>query len=76
MSKAMDQTMTELFNKYPNILTTHEVAEIMRVDPSTVIRWATTQNITCIQVGPRLYRFPKWAVKQFLQSAAKNEHDR
>jgi excisionase family DNA binding protein len=66
--------MADLFDDSPDILTTEEVANVLRVSTSTVVRWATDEGLSCIQVGPRLHRFPKWSVKEFLGTAAKNSH--
>lgn len=75
MTQVMDLTMTNLFDDSPDLLTTEEIANVLRVSTSTVVRWATDEGLTCIQVGPRLHRFPKWAVKDFLTTTAKNRHD-
>jgi len=74
MTEVMDRTMADLFDDSPDILTTEEVANVLRVSASTVVRWATDEGLSCIQVGPRLHRFPKWAVKEFLGTTAKNIH--
>jgi len=75
MTQAMNLTMTNLFDDSPNLLTTEEIAKVLRVSTSTVVRWATDKGLKCIQIGPRLHRFPKWAVKEFLTTTAKNNHD-
>jgi excisionase family DNA binding protein len=42
----------------PDLLTPAEVAEVFRVDPKTVTRWAKAGKLTCIRTlgGHRRYR--------------------
>lgn len=60
----------DLLADSPQMLTTGEVASLLRVDTATVIRWTTQQRLVSIKVGPRLHRFPKDAVEKYLREAA------
>jgi excisionase family DNA binding protein len=60
-----------------NLLTVPEVAEWARVHPKTIYRWIKEGRLETIQFGPRTYRVPEDAVRQFLRqvdslSLAKN----
>ena len=72
MTQVVANSFADALNKAPDLLTTEEVAQIFRVTPSTVLRWAAQQDLKCVQVGPKLHRFPKWCVKEYLSTAAKN----
>ncbi|MEW1982436.1 helix-turn-helix domain-containing protein [Citricoccus sp. NPDC079358] len=62
--KAVDS----LLEGQPELLTTDEIAELMRVSQGTVLRWMKEQGLPAITVGPRLRRvqrdhFRDWLLK-------------
>lgn len=62
--KAVDS----LLDGQPDLLTTDEIAELMRVSQGTVLRWIKEQGLPVITVGPRLRRvqlphFREWLLK-------------
>jgi len=71
MSQVVNDALAGNFEKVPELLTTEEVALIFRVTPATVLRWVTERDMTCVQVGPKLHRFPKSCVKELLLGDAK-----
>jgi excisionase family DNA binding protein len=77
--KSMTQVVDNLFagalNIAPDLLTTEEVAKIFRVTPSTVLRWVAHEELKCVQVGPKMHRFPKWCIEEYLSTAAKSNVD-
>jgi len=48
------------------ILTTNEVAEMLRLHPMTVCKYAAAGKIPCIQLG-RVYRFRKEDIETWLR---------
>lgn len=50
----------------PEMLTTEEVAELMRVERPTVLRWANEQGLKVLSVGPRLKRIRREDLRTFL----------
>lgn len=57
-----------LLDGQPGLLTTDEIAELMRVSQGTVLRWMKEQGLPVISVGPRLRRvqrehFREWLLK-------------
>jgi len=54
----------------PQILTTEEVASLLRVDAATVMRWTKKHQLISIVVGPKLHRFLKDALEKHLRYAA------
>jgi len=69
MSQLVKETLAGNFEEVPELLTTEEVARIFRVTPATVLRWVTERGITCVQVGPKLHRFPKSCLQELLSDA-------
>lgn len=65
-----DTPLADLLAEGPILLTTEEVANLLRVNAATVIRWTKEDRLLSIKVGPRLHRFPKDAVEKYLQDAA------
>ncbi len=49
-----------------NLLTVPEVAQWARVHPKTIYRWIKEGRLEVIQFGPRTYRIPEDAVRQFM----------
>lgn len=70
MSQVVNEALAGNFDNVPELLTTEEVAQIFRVTPATVLRWVTERGMTCVQVGPRLHRFPKVSIEKSLRDAA------
>jgi excisionase family DNA binding protein len=74
MTQVADQHFVDTLNTAPELLTTEEVAQIFRVTQATVLRWVAQQELKCVQVGPRLHRFPKWCIEEYLSTTAKSAH--
>lgn len=53
-----------------DLLTTQEVAEMCRVTPSTVARWAKSGVLPAITIGPRTLRFRRGDVESLLHPDA------
>lgn len=70
MSHIVNEALAGNFEKVPELLTTEEVAQIFRVTPSTVLSWVAQQELKCVQVGPKLHRFPKSCLKELLLADA------
>ena len=56
-----------------NLLTVPEVAEWACVHPKTVYRWIKEGRLEAIQFGPRTFRIPEDAVRQFLRQVGYSE---
>lgn len=52
-------------------LTTHEIAEILRVHQRTVQRWIASDRLKATKIDPRIFRIRRRDLKEFLES-----HDR
>lgn len=63
--KAVDSLLDGL----PDLLTTDEVAELMRVSQGTVLRWIKEQGLTVLSVGPRLRRIQRSHLREWLLEA-------
>jgi excisionase family DNA binding protein len=63
--KAVDS----LLEGQPDLLTTDEVAELMRVSQGTVLRWIKDQGLTVIAIGPRLRRIQREHLREWLLRA-------
>jgi len=74
MTQVVDQHFANILDNVPKLLTAEEVAQLFRVDPSTVIRWVVQHDLRCVKVGPKLHRFPKHFVAEFLSAHAKTDH--
>ena len=57
--------MTENNTSPTTILTTNEVAEMLRLHPATVCKYAARGAIPCIQIGS-MYRFKKEIIEAWL----------
>ncbi len=55
-----------LLREAPDLITPEELAALMRVNPTTVTRWVRDYGLKTISVGPRLRRFLKEDVREFL----------
>jgi excisionase family DNA binding protein len=49
-------------------LTTHEIAEILRVHQRTVQRWISSNRLKAMKVGPKILRVRKQDFDEFLES--------
>lgn len=72
MTQVVDHRFADALNTAPELLTTEEVAQIFRVTQATVLRWVAQHELKCVQIGPRLHRFPKWCIEEYLSTPAKN----
>lgn len=62
-----DKTAVDaLLQDLPEVLTVAEVAELMRVDASTVGQWAKDYGLTVITIGPRTRRIRLEDLREFL----------
>lgn len=59
-------TVDGLLNGLPEVATTEEVAELMRVKTGTVLKWGRDFGLKSIAVGPRVRRFRKEDLRSFL----------
>lgn len=50
----------------PDVLTTEEVAELMRVERPTVLRWANEYGLKVLSIGTRVKRIRKEDLREFL----------
>jgi len=50
----------------PDVLTTEEVAELMRVERPTVLRWANEYGLKVLSIGTRIKRIRKEDLREFL----------
>jgi excisionase family DNA binding protein len=48
------------------MLTTEEVAELMRVERPTVLRWASEYGLKILSIGPRIKRIRREDLREFL----------
>lgn len=71
MSQVVQEALAGNFDTMPELLTTEEVAQILRVTPATVLRWVAEGAVTSLQVGPKLHRFPKRYLEEVLLGDAK-----
>jgi excisionase family DNA binding protein len=53
-----------------DLLTTKEVADLLRVNPVTVTRWLHEGTLTGVKVGPRTFRFRRADVEAKLTPVA------
>jgi len=60
------KAVESLLDGLPDVLTTEEVAQLMRVDSSTVIRWSRDYGLRLIAIGPRLKRVRIEDLRDFL----------
>lgn len=55
--------IADLLTPQERLLTSQEVADLFRVDPKTVVRWANQGALAAIRTpGGRLYRYPESVV--------------
>lgn len=59
--EAIDDLLADL----PNLATTEEIAEMMRVKPQTVLKWTKENGLKSITVGSRIRRFRKKDLRSF-----------
>jgi len=61
-------------NQTTTILTTNEVAEMLRMHPATICRYATRGVIPCVRLGS-VFRFRKESIEDWLHSKDDVEDD-
>lgn len=59
------EAIDELLADLPNLATTDEIAELMRVKPQTVLKWTKDNGLKSITVGARIRRFRKKDLRDF-----------
>jgi excisionase family DNA binding protein len=57
----------ELMEYTKSFYTPHEVAEMARVHPSTVLNWIATDKLYAVKLSERTYRIPLKAVLTLLE---------
>lgn len=50
------------------LLTTNEIAEILRVHQRTVQRWISSNRLKAIKVGPKILRVRQQDLNEFLEN--------
>ena len=55
-----------LLEQLPDLATTEEIAELMRVKTGTILKWSQKFGLKSIAVGPRVRRFRKEDLRSFL----------
>ena len=55
-----------LLEHLPELSTTDEIAELMRVKTGTILKWSKDFGLKSIAVGPRVRRFRKEDLRAFL----------
>ncbi|GAA1495386.1 helix-turn-helix domain-containing protein [Paeniglutamicibacter kerguelensis] len=55
-----------LLEALPELATTEEIAELMRVKTGTILKWSKDFGLKSISVGPRVRRFRKTDLRTFL----------
>jgi excisionase family DNA binding protein len=60
------KSVDALLSEAPDLITPEELAALMRVNPSTVTRWVRDYGLIAISLGPRLKRFRKEDVREFI----------
>jgi len=68
------KAIESLLDGMPDVLTTDEVAQLMRVDSSTVIRWSRDYGLRIIAIGPRLKRVRLVDLRDFLLTSDEHDH--
>lgn len=58
------------------LLTTHEIAEILRVHQRTVQRWISSNRLKAIKVGPKIFRVRKQDLNEFLDNQNKDYQEK
>jgi excisionase family DNA binding protein len=58
-----------LLEDQPALMTTEEVAELMRVSQGTVLRWMREGGLSVISVGPKLRRIQREHFREWLLKA-------
>lgn len=60
-------------SKKDDLLTAEEVAEILRINPSTISKWVSMQKIPFVKVGGRV-RFKRDSIDRWIKSHEVGEH--
>lgn len=58
------------------LLTTHEIAEILRVHQRTVQRWISSNRLKAIKVGPKILRVRKQDLNEFIENHNKDYQEK
>lgn len=66
--EAIDDLITDL----PEWATTEEIADLMRVQPQTVLKWNKEYGLNAVSVGARVRRYRKKDVREFLLTSDDN----
>lgn len=56
----------ELIRDLPDLITTEELADALRVKPVTVLKWGKDLGLKSIAIGARIRRYRKNDVRAFL----------
>lgn len=58
------------------LLTTNEIAEILRVHQRTVQRWISSNRLKAIKVGPKILRVRQQDLNEFLENQNRNYQEK
>lgn len=73
---AGDDTVQVMLAGAPDLMTTEEVAALLKVSTSTVIGWSQHAGLTALRIGTRVHRFRREDVHDFLVNTASQEQAR
>ena len=66
----------EMLRDFPELGSTQEVADVMRVRIVTVNKWIRNGHLKAIRAGRRVQRVPKAQLREFLLSADSMDENR
>lgn len=61
--------------KYEKLLSTSEIAEILRVHQRTVQRWISSNRLKATKVGPKILRVRKQDLDKFLEDHNQDDQE-
>ncbi len=73
MSNDGNSNGRKLSSTVERLLTAQEVADILNVSPSCVVRYARKRLIPSVNIGPHLKRFRPEAIQRFLERHTTDE---
>ena len=64
-----------LLSDMPEVLIINEIADLMRVDASTVSQWSKNYGLKIITIGPRTRRVRRADLREFLLHSDEHEDE-
>lgn len=61
--------------KYEKLLSTSEIAEILRVHQRTIQRWISSNRLKATKVGPKILRVRKQDLDKFLEDHNQDDQE-